>query len=530
VKKDERAQLTPPPRVASSRGQGPGRRSAGPPPGQGSSGSNTWWIGAALLAVALVLVGAVSAFMLLDPGSGNRTAMPTAEVAPGDASPANAMERPVPVVAGSDPAPGGTGMQDTPSPRAAREQAYLRDEAGESLARVARQRERLEEQGVSIWGVEEMQRAAAGLAAADAAFTAGRYGEARDGYDAAGAMLDELGARAPRVQQQALADGEAALTAGRMTEAAAAFALALRVAPEDEQALAGLRSAENLDKVLALLNEGDGHERAGRLTEAEACYRQAASMDPGSQPTREALRRVRDRMRGEAMSAALSEGFAALEAGSFAAARAAFARAGSIAPDSPMVADGLARVDEAERLQRIAGHRKQAAVTEAGENWRAALAEHEAALAQDATLTFAQEGRERTAARAEMQEALAAYIASAARLGDDEVLREATALLQAARQVAPAGPRHLVQVEGLARLLDVMGRNLPVTLLSDGNTEITVYRVGRLGSFKRHDLELHPGTYTVVGQRDGYRDVRLTLTVKPGQAPAPLQIRCEDRL
>jgi len=235
-------------------------------------------------------------------------------------------------------------------------------------------------------------------------------------------------------------------------------------------------------------------------------------------------------MRDEDMSAALSEGFAALEAGSFAAARAAFGRAGSIAPDSPMVADGLARVDEAEKLQRIAGHRQQAAVAEAGENWRTALAEHEAALALDATLTFAQEGRERTAIRAEMQEALAAYIAGAARLGDDDVFREATALLEEARQVAPAGPRHLAQVEELARLLDVMGRSLPVTLLSDGNTEITVYRVGRLGSFKRHDLELHPGTYTVVGQRDGYRDVRRTLTVKPGQAPAPLQIRCEDRL
>ena len=99
MKKDERAQLTPPPRVASSRVQGPGRRSAGLPPGQGSSGSNTWWTGAALLAVALVLVGAVSAFMLLGPGSGNRTAMRTAEVAPGDASPAKAMEMPVPVFA-----------------------------------------------------------------------------------------------------------------------------------------------------------------------------------------------------------------------------------------------------------------------------------------------------------------------------------------------------------------------------------------------------------------------------------------------
>ena len=38
-----------------------------------------------------------------------------------------------------------------------------------------------------------------------------------------------------------------------------------------------------------------------------------------------------------------------------------------------------------------------------------------------------------------------------------------------------------------------------------------------------------PGTYTVVGSRPGYRDVRRTLTVLPGSGlAAALDIRCEE--
>jgi hypothetical protein len=69
-----------------------------------------------------------------------------------------------------------------------------------------------------------------------------------------------------------------------------------------------------------------------------------------------------------------------------------------------------------------------------------------------------------------------------------------------------------------------------VVLESDAATEVMVYRVGRLGTFTRHELKLKPGTYTVVGSRPGYRDVRLQLVVTPGPPPMPLVIRCTESL
>jgi hypothetical protein len=67
-----------------------------------------------------------------------------------------------------------------------------------------------------------------------------------------------------------------------------------------------------------------------------------------------------------------------------------------------------------------------------------------------------------------------------------------------------------------------------VVLQSDGLTQVSIYHVGRLGQFTSQTLELRPGTYTVVGSRPGYRDVRQTLTVKPGSNQITLDIRCEE--
>ena len=69
-----------------------------------------------------------------------------------------------------------------------------------------------------------------------------------------------------------------------------------------------------------------------------------------------------------------------------------------------------------------------------------------------------------------------------------------------------------------------------VTLNSDGLTSVQIYHVGRLGQFTSQQLELRPGTYTVVGSRPGYRDVRKTLTVKSGAQQQILDIRCEEAI
>ena len=101
----------------------------------------------------------------------------------------------------------------------------------------------------------------------------------------------------------------------------------------------------------------------------------------------------------------------------------------------------------------------------------------------------------------------------------------------AAASSAPADePKLAKKMTDLQRLVTLAGTPVAVSLLSDGETDIAIYHVGQLGAFTRQQLELLPGTYTVVGSRSGYRDVRKQLSVSPGMQGTSLTIRCEEMI
>jgi tetratricopeptide (TPR) repeat protein len=486
--------LVPPPRVETVRTrERPAAAGAG------------WKAGAVIAALAIL---AVATFLL--------TPSPPDPAAPGSPAAQDTATGP------AGPVPAGPGDLEERARRKGHAEA-LRD-------RAVRLREDLISRGVQEWDGRGFAAAEAALSGADAALGTGRYGEAEAAYDGAVAALEDLDAAALVRLQELLSRGRRDLEAGDAEGARAAFELAARIDPGSAAASTGLDRAEALGPLAELLRDGGRMEREGYLEGAARAYRDAAALDPMSRAAQEALARVEARRSEDAFARTMSEGLAALNEGEYAAARGAFERAGKMRPGSPQVAEALAQVDEAESLESIARHRARARLLEEREEWAGALAAYEAVLAISPNLSFARDGAQRCRNRVDLQDRLAFHLAHPERLADDEVYAEAAGLLEEARRTSPAGPRLTAQMEELASRLEAAGTRVPVRLVSDERTEVTVYRVGRLGTFEEVDLELRPGTYTVVGSRQGYRDVRLTLEVTSDPPPAPLVVRCEERL
>ena len=76
--------------------------------------------------------------------------------------------------------------------------------------------------------------------------------------------------------------------------------------------------------------------------------------------------------------------------------------------------------------------------------------------------------------------------------------------------------------------MDRAGKPLPLVLMSDSVTEVSIYHVGKLGTFERHELNLRPGRYTLLGSSDGCRDVRMPILVAP--ALRPVSVSCQERI
>jgi tetratricopeptide (TPR) repeat protein len=229
-------------------------------------------------------------------------------------------------------------------------------------------------------------------------------------------------------------------------------------------------------------------------------------------------------------AAAMSAGLKAYESGDLVGAKGAFERALSLAPGSVEAADGLARTELALRLEGIREHQAKAADLEREERWSDAAHEYSAALALDPTLRFAREGKDRAVARAALNDQLEYHITHPERLSEDSVLEEARTALASARGIEPTTEKLQVQADRLQGAIKIATTPIRVLLVSDDLTRVVVYRVGRLGTFERRHLDLRPGTYTVVGTREGFRDVRRQLEVVATGENKPMTVRCEEKI
>ena len=226
----------------------------------------------------------------------------------------------------------------------------------------------------------------------------------------------------------------------------------------------------------------------------------------------------------------MSQGLQALDNADYETARSAFERAQKLRPDLPVASEGLARVTQAVLGMAVEKHQAQATKYVDTENWQAAAEEYGKILKLDANIKLAQLGQARCQQRADLVREIRGHIDNPDRFSSDAVLGEAQTLLDKARTLEAPGAKHSRLCDDLERLLAKARVLVPVHLLSDEQTQITVYRVGRLGSFKSLELSLRPGSYTVVGSREGYRDVRRELKVESSTQPDPLVVRCEERI
>lgn len=293
--------------------------------------------------------------------------------------------------------------------------------------------------------------------------------------------------------EREIAAGNLALQRGQSALARLAYERAGRLRAGATEVAAGLQAVSRLERVLSLHTEGLQAETAGDRQRAVARFDAALALDPGFSPAREARTRVTAEQRRLVEAA---------EA-------------------------------EAARLERLAANERDERVgreLETSERWTDAAGLYQVVLGRDPDQAFAQKGLARSRERAALDARLQDYIDRPGRLGTPDVRREATRAMDRARAIQPAVPRLTAQLSKLDELIAGFDVDTRVQITSDNSTRISIPRIGELGMFGSRELLLRPGNYTVIGTRDGYRDVRRELKIEPGQRSAALSVQCTERI
>jgi eukaryotic-like serine/threonine-protein kinase len=358
----------------------------------------------------------------------------------------------------------------------------------------------LEARGASIWGGGGFMTAKSRAAEAAGAQATGNADLARQRLAEAGQLLDDVDAAAPGALAAELAAGERAVGAGESALATQAYDLAVRIAPQDQHALAGQARARQL----------------------------AAAAHPNDPAVAAAGTQTDPSFGQDRYAKAAGEGFAALGAGRLSEARTAFELARSLRPDGAEAIDGLKRVDAAEHSRGFGSLQTRAEDLEADERWDEALATYNSALRQNPSLEFAQQGKARAQARLELSESLQGFIDRPDRLAAPAAREEADAALKSAQAISSPGPALRLQIARVSALLPELDKTVRLSLVSDGLTQVSIPDVGSFGGFSHRDVELKPGRYTVIGTREGYHEVRRDITVTPGQQAQTINVTCYD--
>ncbi len=473
----------------------------------GSKGFGSREVGIALAVLVVLLLGVV--FYL-----------PTMVDEPEAVTESEAPEEPAPDTAPAEE------EQSVPPRRDERVEARQSTEA--VLGRLLSNMETLEARGVERWANLRYQQAQAAYQLGDSAFLERNYEVATAEYEKAIAILDPLLEEVDDVFDRTLAAAEDALENADSVEALRNFDLAVAISPGSRRAQEGLERARNLDEVLSLVEAGLNYEDNLELDAAAESFKRALEIDSRWTPARDGLARVQGTKQQMDFDARMSEGLAALAEEDFVSARAAFRMAQRMRPNSSEPKDGLMQVDQGIRLATIRSLEGEVASLEADERWEDAIEKYDAILELDADLEFAQAGRRNAQARADLHKELDGYIDRPDGLSAPATMQRATNLVVSITRMGDIGPRLTGQRDELARLLKRAATPLAVRFVSDNVTDVSVYKVGRLGTFDSQVLELRPGTYVAVGNRPGFRDVRLEFRVAPEIDMQPVVVVCED--
>ena len=414
----------------------------------------------------------------------------------------------------------------------------------QARARWLEKRAWAEVKNMPVWGGEPYKKAVLLAKKAEDAALSVRHGrsgpsyrQAAELYQKAAAILSKLERDRPAIFKKALEDGQRALANWDAKGAEKAFSIALSADPDSRQAAAGLRRAKSLDEVHALLLKADKllapEADMEELKEAAMLLESALKLDSSCKPAETLLSRTRERIKKERFQRALGQGISALAAGRLTAAAKALRTAQALYPEDPAVLDLSKRLKAARKAAQLKTLLRQADAAFKKEDFQAAAGLCRKALTADPLSLEARACLDRAEKLMAVEAGLKKIVSDPMRLMEEGPYKEAANLVEEAKKGLDAlspGGRLSALLHQADRIVRLARRPVLVTITSDNETDVVIYRVGRLGRFSKRSIRLLPGRYVLAGSRRGYRDVRVKLEIPPGSERVDVQVGCNDPL
>lgn len=385
-----------------------------------------------------------------------------------------------------------------------------------------------ESQNISEWGDDMYQVISAALTKADELFANQDYVTAAERYRQSTNDLHALLDSKTERFKNAYEAGQRALSDEQPEQAANHFRIALLIDPASNKAQSGIERSEQLAVVISLYEDALALEKTGALKEAAGELDKILNLDGSYAPALHARERIQAQINADIFQKQMDAVLAAIDIQDFSSARDSLRSLRKLGINREQIDQAEKLLTEHEHRVFVDRQKKTADGHRKAEQWQQALDTYNGILSVAPDVLFAVAGREEAVKRSKLDSSLGDAISKPRRLQDEKQRDMAAQLLAYAKQITPRGAHLQSQINALETLLKEAETPVNVTLESDNQTDIVIYHIGRIGIFFSKNITLKPGTYTIVGSKVGYRDVRKIVTVGADGSDYRFVIRCEE--
>ena len=418
---------------------------------------------------------------------------------------------------------GGGDTEQAPWDESRRKQA--RTDSQDILAELLAVKKELESQDVTQWG-ELTYESALGLAAeGDEFYKRKDFVNAVKTYQSALEKMQSLDALIPSVLDDLVKQGLLAVDDGKTELAREKFQQALRLDANHIPALRGIDRTDSLNQVLELLRAAaldeqdfDNTDDLEALNLAVKKYSQVLELDPRTEQATTAIGRVNKLIADKQYRAAMTQGFNALFANRYSAAKSGFSKAIKIKPDDATANAAYRQSLASDKRSSLSSLISTAKALEKSEEWATALSTYNAILQRDPNQVSAKLGKIRSQARKQLDQSIVSVLADPLALSRSTERAKAEAVLADARAIKAKGKLLNSQIAQLDSSLKQINSTIKVSFNSDQLTDVSLLKEGSkpiaLGKFNTKKLALKPGRYVIRGTRLGFRDERKEIELR----------------
>lgn len=363
------------------------------------------------------------------------------------------------------------------------------------------------------------------------ALNAGHYEDSIDGFEMAGAILGDLEARAIQRTAGLLEAADEALASYQLEAARRAYSRVMEYAPSNTAAAEGLATVAALEGIAAEVKTIRALEAEGKLEAALAELERLAADHPNNAFIDKQRASLQERMKERDYQALLADSIQAEAAEDFGAALAALEAALELKSTAEQQTR-LARLKEQYKATRLEILLADGYEALSASRFEAARNFYKEAVALAPESKEARTGLEKASSLYLANIRYTQNIAASAKFIEEGRFPLAAKLFNDAMGIRPSQVSSEQQAAevSIRNALDAQSKEVPITVESDKRTFVSIIGVLPPDRFKEKELKLFPDVYKVRGTRPGYESVEIELKVNATRPNPAITVECTQKI